>query len=136
MSLIGVPKTIDNDLSGTEVTFGYDTACSVVADSVDALRSTADAHRRVIVIEAMGRTTGWIALGGGMASYADAVLLPERPFSYARLKDFILARQHEGKRGLVIVAAEGAHAEKESASVAFRVDDAPQAERFGGIAWA
>lgn len=135
MPLIGVPKTIDNDLSGTEVTFGYDTACSVVADSVDALRATAEAHRRVIVIEAMGRTAGWIALGGGMASYADAVLIPERPFSYEKLKAFIKERQ-KTKRGLVIVAAEGAHAEKESANVAFRVEDAPQAERFGGIAYA
>jgi 6-phosphofructokinase len=134
--LIGVPKTIDNDLSGTEITFGYDTACSVVADSIDALRATADAHRRVIVVEAMGRTTGWIALGGGMASYADAVLIPERPFSYAKLKQFIETKRAEGKRGLVFVAAEGAHAEKENSQVAFRVEDAPQAERYGGVAFA
>jgi 6-phosphofructokinase 1 len=136
MPLIGVPKTIDNDLSGTEVTFGYDTACSVVADAVDALRATADAHRRVIVIEAMGRTAGWIALGGGMASYADVVLIPERPFSYSRLKEFIKSRQKGGQRGLVVVVAEGAHAEKESATVAFRVEDAPQADRYGGAAYA
>lgn len=133
--LIGVPKTIDNDLSGTEITFGYDTACSVVADAVDALRATADAHRRTIVVEAMGRTAGWIALGGGMASFADAVLIPERPFSYARFKEYILAKKNEGKRGLVIVVAEGAHASTESASVAFRVEDSPQAERYGGIAY-
>ena len=134
--LIGVPKTIDNDLSGTEVTFGYDTACSVVADAVDALRATADAHRRIIVVEAMGRTTGWIALGGGMASYADAVLIPERPFSYSRLQSFIKKQHAAGKRGLVIVVAEGAHSETEDASIAFRVEDSPQAERFGGIAYA
>jgi 6-phosphofructokinase 1 len=136
MPLIGVPKTIDNDLSGTEVTFGYDTACSVVADAVDALRATADAHRRVIVIEAMGRTAGWIALGGGMASYADIVLIPERPYSYQKLKSFIQQRQNGGQRGLVVVVAEGAHAEKESANVAFRVEDAPQSERYGGAAYA
>ena len=141
LQLIGVPKTIDNDLSGTEVTFGYDTACSVVADAVDALRATADAHRRVIVVETMGRTTGWIALGGGMASYADAVLIPERPFSQSRLKAFIESQrtgqgERAGKRGLVLVVAEGAHAENEGASVAFRVEDSPQAERFGGIAYA
>lgn len=134
MKLIGVPKTIDNDLSGTEITFGYDTACSVVADSVDALRATADAHRRVIVVEAMGRTAGWIALGGGMASYADVVLLPERPYSKARLLDFVRAKQREGKRGLMIVAAEGAHAEQEDVKVQFRAEGAPQAERYGGIA--
>lgn len=133
--LIGVPKTIDNDLSGTEITFGYDTACSVVADSVDALRATAEAHRRVIVVETMGRTAGWIALGGGMASYADVVLLPERPFSRAKLLDFVQQRKNEGRRGLLIVAAEGARAEDENASVAFRVEGAPQAERFGGVSW-
>jgi ATP-dependent phosphofructokinase / diphosphate-dependent phosphofructokinase len=135
MPLIGVPKTIDNDLSGTEVTFGYDTACSVVADAVDALRATADAHRRVLVVETMGRTAGWIALGGGMASFADVVLLPERPYSLARLKEFILARKASGRRGLMVVVAEGAHAKDAEASVAFRVEGAPQAERFGGIAW-
>lgn len=133
--LIGVPKTIDNDLSGTEVTFGYDTACSVVADAVDSLRATAEAHRRVIVVETMGRTAGWIALGGGMASFADVVLLPERPYSLARLKEFILARKSAGRRGLMIVVAEGAHAAGEDASVAFKVEGAPQAERYGGIAW-
>src|SRR5690606_2074760 len=80
IKLIGVPKTIDNDLSGTELTFGFDTACSVVAESVDALRATADAHRRIIFVETMGRTAGWIALGGGLASYSDAILIPERPY--------------------------------------------------------
>lgn len=132
--LIGVPKTIDNDLSGTEVTFGFDTACSVVADSVDALRATADAHRRIIVVETMGRTAGWIALGGGIASYADAVLIPERPFHRGKLLEFVKSRQAAGARGLMIVAAEGARAEGEIAQVAFRVKGAPQEERFGGVA--
>jgi 6-phosphofructokinase 1 len=134
MPLIGVPKTIDNDLSGTELTFGYDTACSVVADSVDALRATADAHRRCIVVETMGRTTGWIALGGGMASYADAVLIPERAFSYTKLKEFIKS-QRAFKRGMVLVVAEGAHAENETASVAFAALGSPQSERYGGLAY-
>lgn len=133
--LIGVPKTIDNDLSGTEITFGYDTACSVVADAVDALRATADAHRRAIVVETMGRTAGWIALGGGMASYADVVLLPERPYLRSRLSEYIRARHAEGRRGLLVVIAEGAHADSEAASVAFKVAGAPQAERYGGAAW-
>jgi 6-phosphofructokinase len=135
MPLIGVPKTIDNDLSGTEVTFGYDTACSVVADAVDALRATADAHRRVLVVETMGRTAGWIALGGGMASFADVVLLPERPYSLAALKKFILKKKASGMRGLMVVVAEGAHAAGADAEVAFHVEGAPQAERYGGIAW-
>lgn len=132
--VIGVPKTIDNDLSGTEITFGYDTACSVVAEAVDALRATAQAHRRIIIVETMGRTAGWIALGGGLASYSDVILLPERPFSRQALLEFIRAKHKRGNRGLMIVASEGAHAENENPQVAFQVPGSPQAERFGGVA--
>lgn len=132
--MIGVPKTIDNDLSGTEITFGYDTACSVVAKAVDELRATAHAHRRVIVTEAMGRTAGWIALGGGLASYADVILIPERPFSRPELLAFIRRKQARKQRGLMIVASEGAAARGEDATVAFKVEGSPQAERYGGIA--
>lgn len=132
--LLGVPKTIDNDLQGTEITFGYDTACSVIAESADALRATADAHRRVILVETMGRTAGWIALGGGLASYADAILIPERPFDRGQLKAHLQALQVRGRRGAVIVVSEGAKAQGEEAKVAFTVEGAPQKERFGGIA--
>lgn len=132
--MIGVPKTIDNDLSGTERTFGYDTACSVVAEAVDALRASAVAHRRVIVVEAMGRTAGWIALGGGLASYADVILIPERPFSRQKLLEFLLKKKQAGIRGLMIVVSEGAAAENEEAQVAFEVAGSPQVERFGGVA--
>lgn len=132
--LIGVPKTIDNDLQGTEVTFGYDTACSVVSEAADAIRATAEAHRRIMIIETMGRTAGWIALGGGLSGYADVILVPERPFSKSALKEFILKKHAQGKRGLVIVASEAAHPEGEDAQVALVVKDSPQAERYGGIA--
>lgn len=131
--LIGVPKTIDNDLAGTEVTFGYDTACTVIAEAVDALRFTAEAHRRVIVVEAMGRTAGWIALGGGLAGYADLILIPERPFHREALKDFICGKK-KTQRGLVAVISEGAFAQGESPEIAFRVPGSPQTERYGGIA--
>jgi ATP-dependent phosphofructokinase / diphosphate-dependent phosphofructokinase len=134
--MIGAPKTIDNDLSGTEITFGYDTACSVVARSVDELRATANAHRRVLVVETMGRTAGWIALGGGLASYADVILIPERPFSRAELLAFIRRKQERKHRGLMIVASEGAHAQGEEVQVAFKVKGSPQEERYGGIAHA
>ncbi|PWU19254.1 MAG: 6-phosphofructokinase [Bdellovibrio sp.] len=134
LKIIGVPKTIDNDLAGTEITFGFDTACEVVSDSVDALRATAEAHRRAIVVETMGRTAGWIALGGGLASYADAILIPERPFQRSAFLNFVLEKQRQGQRGLLIVAAEGARAEGEDVSVAFEVADSPQKERFGGFA--
>ena len=131
--LIGVPKTIDNDLAGTEQTFGFDTACAVVADSVDALRATADAHRRILVVETMGRTAGWIALGGGLASYADVILIPERPFDRSQLYEFVREKKRSGQRGLLVVAAEGAHAQAETAQVAFRVEGSPEAVRLGGI---
>jgi len=131
--LIGVPKTIDNDLSGTEITFGFDTACSVVAESVDALRATAHAHKRVILIEVMGRTAGWIALGGGLASFSDVILLPEKPFSRSKLLEFLRDKQ-QTQRGLIVVVSEGAHASGEEVLVAHRVKGSPQEERYGGIA--
>ena len=134
VQIMGVPKTIDNDLQGTDITFGYDTACAVIADSVDALRATADAHRRVILVETMGRTAGWIALGGGLASMADVILIPERPFSRSMLKEKILQLKKSGRRGMVIVVSEGATAENEEAVVAFKVENSPQKERFGGVA--
>src|SRR6185312_1952638 len=114
-----VPKTIDNDLSGTDITFGYDTACSVVANAIDALRATASAHHRVLLVEAMGRTAGWIALGGGLASYADVILIPELPFSREKLREFIRAKAHRGQRHLMMVVSEGACAAGENPSVAF-----------------
>ena len=132
--MIGVPKTIDNDLSGTDFTFGYDTACQVVSEAVDSLRATANAHRRIIVVEAMGRTAGWIALGGGLASYADAILIPERPFSRLDLLEFVKKKKASGQRGFLIVAAEGAHPQNEDTTVAFEVKGSPQSERYGGIA--
>jgi len=134
IKLIGVPKTIDNDLAGTDITFGYDTACAVIAEAVDALRYTAEAHKRVIIIEAMGRTAGWIALGGGLAGYADLILIPERPFKRDEVAKFIINKKSQ-QRGMVAVVSEGAFAQGESPEVAFRVEGAPQAERFGGIAY-
>jgi len=135
IKIVGVPKTIDNDMEGTEATFGYDTACASVADSVDALRFTAQAHNRIFVVETMGRTAGWIALGGGLAAYSDVILIPERPFNRAALLDFVLQKKAQGRRELMVVAAEGAAARGELASVAFKVDQAPQQERFGGFAF-
>lgn len=133
LNLIGVPKTIDNDLAGTDITFGYDTACAVVAESVDALRFTAEAHRRVIIVETMGRTAGWIALGGGLASMADVILIPERPFEREGLLNFIRAKKNE-QRSLLIVVGEGAAAAGETALIAHEVEGSPQKERYGGIA--
>ena len=132
--IIGVPKTIDNDLPGTDVTFGYDTACEVVAEAVESLKVSANAHRRIIFVETMGRTAGWIALGGGVAAFAEVILIPERPFDPAALKQFLRAKQDAGTRGLVCVVAEGAHAQGADRHVAFTVEGSPEPERLGGIA--
>ncbi len=132
LKIIGVPKTIDNDLQGTEITFGYDTACTVVADAVDALRATANAHHRVMVVETMGRSAGWIALGGGLASGADAILIPERPFSRKTFADFLTKAHQEGKPGMVIVVSEAAKAEGEDPIFTENLKSSTGI-RFGGI---
>lgn len=134
LRIVGVPKTIDNDLAGTDVTFGFDTAVSVVANAVDSLRRTADTHRRVMIVETMGRGAGWIALGGGLAGYADVILIPEIEFDRAKLLDFIRA-QRPSKRGLMVVASEGAKARNEDAKVAFEVAGSPEKKRLGGVSF-
>ena len=85
LQLVGIPKTIDNDICGTDFTFGFDTAVSIVTDAVDRLHSTAESHHRVMVVEVMGRHTGWIAAYGGIAGGADAILIPEHPFRISRV---------------------------------------------------
>jgi 6-phosphofructokinase 1 len=106
--VIGVPKTIDNDLEATESSFGFDSAVACVTDALDRLHTTARAHKRVIIIEVMGRHAGWIALHGGLAGGADVILLPEIPFSYDRLVDALRAREEAGHPSTIIVVAEGA----------------------------
>jgi 6-phosphofructokinase 1 len=106
--IIGVPKTIDNDLTGTVATFGFDTAVSVATDAIDRLHSTAEAHERVMVVEVMGRYAGWIALHSGVAATADAILIPEIPFDIDRVCDKITDREARGRRFSIVVVAEGA----------------------------
>jgi 6-phosphofructokinase 1 len=105
---IGVPKTIDNDLEATAATFGFDSAVDVVVDALDRLHTTATSHRRVIVVEVMGRHAGWIALHSGIAGGADLILIPEIPFDYEKISDVIKAREAAGYLGTVVVVAEGA----------------------------
>jgi len=108
LPIVGVPKTIDNDLEATVITFGFDSAISCVMESLDRLRTTTSSHRRVMVVEVMGRHAGWIALHGGMAGGADAILIPEIPFRAERLAEVVVERTQRGCRGTLIVAAEGA----------------------------
>lgn len=106
--VIGVPKTIDNDLEATSMTFGFDSAVSMVVDGLDRLYTTALSHKRVMVIEVMGRHAGWIALWGGIGGGADAILIPEIPFDINKVADHIKALDAEGQRSALVVVAEGA----------------------------
>ena len=106
--VIGVPKTIDNDLEATAMTFGFDSAVACVADALDRLHTTASSHRRVMVIEVMGRHAGWIALYGGLAGGGDVILIPEIPFDCAKVAEAVLAREEAGCKCTLIVVAEGA----------------------------
>lgn len=105
---IGVPKTIDNDLSGTDFTFGFDTAVSIVTWALDRLHSTTEAHQRVMVVEVMGRHAGWIAVYGGIAGGADVILIPEKPFDIDEVCGHVKKRKAAGKNFSLVVAAEGA----------------------------
>ncbi len=95
--IVGVPKTIDNDVGGTDFTFGFDTAVNIVTEAVDRLHSTAESHHRVMVVEVMGRHTGWLAAYGGIAGGADVVLVPEHPFRLSSVCDFINHRASQGR---------------------------------------
>ncbi len=106
--IIGVPKTIDNDLSATAFTFGFDSAVSTVVDALDRLHTTGESHKRVMVLEVMGRHAGWIALWGGIAGGANVVLLPEIPFSFEKITEFIRERDAQGHHCTLVVVAEGA----------------------------
>jgi 6-phosphofructokinase 1 len=108
MNIVGVPKTIDNDLEATDLTFGHDSAVYVVAEAIDRLRTTASSHHRVMVIEVMGRYAGWIALNGGLAGGADIILIPEMPFEWDAIYEKVKRRSMMGKKYSIVCVAEGA----------------------------
>jgi phosphofructokinase-like protein len=107
MKIVGVPKTIDNDLSATELTFGFDTALHTVSEAIDKIHTTAASHHRVMVVEVMGRDCGWIALAGGISGGAHIILIPEIPFTIKSVCDFIAERESRGSRFSIVVVAEG-----------------------------
>lgn len=107
MKIVSIPKTIDNDIWGTDVTFGFDTAVTIATDAIDRLHSTANSHGRVMVIEVMGHKAGWIALHSGMAGGGDVILLPEIPYDMKNIANTILERQRKGKAATIVVVAEG-----------------------------
>src|SRR5467141_1167815 len=108
VNMVGVPKTIDNDLSGTDLTFGFDTAVSIATEAVDRLHSTAEAHNRVIVCEVMGRDAGWIAITSGIAGGADVIFVPEKPIDIDQAVKILKERHDRGKLFSIVVVAEGA----------------------------
>ncbi len=108
VNVVGIPKTIDKDLAGTDYTLGFETALSVIVEEVDRLRTTAGSHKRIFVVETMGRHAGWLALEGGEASGAYVILIPEYDFSYDRINELILEGKREGARYEIILIAEGA----------------------------
>jgi 6-phosphofructokinase 1 len=108
LNIITLPKTIDNDVILTDVTFGFDTALSVATEAIDRLHSTAHSHHRIIVVEIMGNKVGWLALGAGIAGGADAILIPEIPYDVEHVAEAIRSRSHRGKRFSIVAVAEGA----------------------------
>lgn len=129
LPVVGVPKTIDNDVSGTASTFGFDTAVATATDAIDKVHTTAESHERVMVVEVMGRHAGFIALNAGVAGSADVILLPEIPFDLERVCEKIRRREAEGRHFSVVVVAEGAVPKGGTVSL---ID--PEHERLGGIA--
>src|SRR5919204_5066373 len=107
LPVVGVPKTIDNDLSGTDFTFGFDTAVAICTEAIDRLHTTAESHNRVMVVEVMGRHTGWIAVHSGLAGGADVVLVPETPFDFDEVAEAIRKRHARGKNFSIVVVSEG-----------------------------
>lgn len=133
INCIGVPKTIDNDLFGTDITFGFQTAVAVATEALDRVHTTAASHHRVMVVEVMGRNAGWIALHAGVASGADVILLPEIPFDLDIVCRFCEKRSHRGKRFTIICASEGAKPIG-GKQIVERVDPtSPDPIRLGGI---
>lgn len=131
--VIGVPKTIDNDLRGTELTFGFRTAVATATDAIDRIHDTAMSHHRVMIVEVMGRYAGWIALEAGVAGGADVVLIPEIPYSVERIAEKVEHRSRFGKRFTIVCVAEGASAAGGDPVVRQLVADSPDPIRLGGV---
>ena len=133
INCIGVPKTIDNDLYGTDVTFGFHTAVSVATEALDRIHTTAASHHRAMVVEVMGRNAGWIALHAGIASGADVILMPEIPFDIEKVCDFVRERSRRGRRFSILCVSEGARPRGGEQVVARHDPSSPEPIRLGGV---
>lgn len=134
VKVIGVPKTIDNDLASTDTTFGFYTALDVATEALDRLHTTAESHHRVMILEVMGRNAGWIALMSGLAGSADVILLPEIPYDLEKVADTIKYRSSHGKPFSIIVVAEGAKPKNGEVVIERIIENSPDPIRLGGIA--
>jgi phosphofructokinase-like protein len=133
VDIIGVPKTIDNDLKGTDITVGFDSAVSVATEAIDRVHSTAQSHHRVMVVEVMGRNAGWIALHAGIAGGGDVILIPEIPYEINSIADKVRERNKKGKRFTIVVVAEGARPEGGEIIIKRVVKESTDPVRLGGI---
>ena len=133
VKVVAVPKTIDNDLSGTDLCFGFDTAVSIATEAIDRVHTTAEAHNRVIVVEVMGRDSGWIAIYSGVAGGADVILIPEQPFDIQEIAETIKQRHDRGRYFSIVVVAEGAKLTSKTVESERRKTDEFGHVRLGGI---
>ena len=133
LPVLGVPKTIDNDLGATDMTFGFDTAVHVATEAIDRLHTTAESHNRILVVEVMGRHAGWIALHSGLAGGADAILVPERPFDVEEVCDLVRRRHSRGRYFSIVVVAEGAIPAEGTMEIQEAENDEFGHVRLGGI---
>jgi 6-phosphofructokinase 1 len=133
LPVIGVPKTIDNDLGGTDMTFGFDTAVQIATEAIDRLHTTAESHNRVMIVEVMGRHAGWIALHSGLAGGADVILIPERPFNIEEVVRLIRRRHSRGRYFSIVVVAEGAVPAEGTMETVEGEEDEFGHTRLGGI---
>ena len=131
--VVGVPKTIDNDLSGTDFTFGFDTAVSIATDAIDRIHTTAESHNRVMVVEVMGGHAGWIATYAGIAGGASVVLIPEKPIDIDEVCDLILRRHSRGKNFSIVVVAEGAKFREKAGVEGELVTQEARTDEFGHV---
>ena len=134
IAVAGIPKTIDNDIEGTDQTFGFDTAVSIATEAIDRIHTTAQSHHRVMLVEVMGRNAGWLALYSGIAGGGDIILLPEIPYSIDTVCERIVERNRKGRRFSIVVVSEGARPAGGDRVIARLVPDSPDPIRLGGIA--
>jgi len=133
INIVGVPKTIDNDINATDITFGYMTAVETATEAIDKLHSTAESHHRVMILEVMGRNAGWIALEAGIAGGADIIIIPEIPYDINKVARSVLQRKNAGKSFSIVVAAEGSRSINEDTAISETSEESDDIARFGGI---